>query len=41
MDRKLKIRILDRKWDALTKRGLSRPKSDSENKKRMKEAHGY
>ena len=32
---------LERKWASLKKRGLTPPKSAEENRKRMKEAHGY
>lgn len=34
-------RKLERKWKSLEARGLKRPKDAEENKKRMKEAHGY
>lgn len=33
-------RILDKKWEQLKKRGISRPKDLVENRKRLDEAHG-
>lgn len=41
MNKDVKKRILDKKWDALRKRGIERPKDSVENRERMKEAHGY
>jgi len=32
---------LDKKWKSLEKRGIKRPKSEKENKERLKAAHGY
>jgi len=40
LDKKHKS-FLDKKWDVLEKRGLTRPKDSAENRKRAKEAHGY
>ena len=34
-------RKLEKKWNSLKKRGLTPPKDAEENRKRMKEAHGW
>lgn len=35
------VAYIDRKWVQLIKRGLTRPESFEENRRRLKEAHGY
>lgn len=34
-----KKRIMDKKWTSLEKRGIKRPKTPEENRKRIREAH--
>jgi len=37
--RPTKDRIMSKKWKSLEKRGITRPKSAEENKRRAREAH--